>query len=479
MRRAIAITIALLAGGCGATAARHPDAGGSTLRSTWVDPQGDGSLQVGAGEPFTDRDELGSERTVGPELARFVHLTDAHVRDEESPARAAFLDRLGMPFTSVFRPQEALTVHVLAAAVRSADAARPDAVIEGGDLDDNDQLDELTWATTVLRGGRIRPDSGAPGYQGVQGGGEPDPFFYRPDVDAPRHSGLLAQAQRPVTSPGLTAPWYPITGNHDVLVDGEIAPTRRTRAVAVGDRRLVEPRRGLRVTRTEVQAPRAVDALLAHGLPGRTVRVTPDPARRELSAAEAVRRLRDASGAPGSGSRLDYAFDVGARVRAIVLDIARRDAGSGGLVTAAQTSFLRSALRSAGDRWVLVFTHQALPSAAGSASAMRLLDRDPHVLALVSGHTHRNRIEPRRTAAGGYWLISTASLADFPQQERMLSVHATSGGGAVIETWMLDTAPDPLADTARELAFLDAQGGRALGFAGRRLDRNVRLWRDP
>jgi hypothetical protein len=198
-----------------------------------------------------------------------------------------------------------------------------------------------------------------------------------------------------------------------------------------------------------------------------------------LSAAEALRRLRDASDAPGSGPRLDYVFDIGARVRAVVLDIARRDAGSGGLVTAAQTTFLRSALHGAGDRWVLVFTHQALPSAAGSASAMRLLDRDTRVLALVSGHTHRNRIEPRRTAAGGHWLISTGSLADFPQQERVLSVRATRGGGAVIETWMLDTAPDPLADTARELAFLDAQGGRVLGDVGRRRDRNVRLWRDP
>jgi hypothetical protein len=479
MRRAFAIALALLAGGCGGTAARHPDPGGSTLRSTWIDPQGDGSLQVGAGEPLRDRDELGSVQPVGPELARFVHLTDAHVRDEESPARAAFLDRLGAPFTSTFRPQEALTVQVLAAAVRAADAAHPDAVVEGGDLADNDQLDELTWATTVLNGGLVRPDSGASGYEGVQAAGEPDPFFYRPDVDAPRHPGLLARAQQPLTSPGLTAPWYPVTGNHDVLVEGEIAPTPRTRAIAVGDRRLIEPRAGLHVTRAEARAPRAVDALLAHGLPGRTVRVAPDPARRELPAAEAVRRLRAASGAPRSGPALDYAFDIGARVRAIVLDIARRDAGSGGLVTAAQTDFLRSALRAAGDRWVLVFTHQALPSAAGSASAMHLLDRDAHVLALVSSHTHRNRIQPRRTAAGGYWLISTASLADFPQQERVLSVHATHDGGAVIETWMLDTAPDPQADTARELAFLDAQGGRVLGDAGNRQDRNVRLWRDP
>jgi hypothetical protein len=101
------------------------------------------------------------------------------------------------------------------------------------------------------------------------------------------------------------------------------------------------------------------------------------------------------------------------------------------------------------------------------------------VLAAIAGHTHRNRIVARRTARGGLWLLTTAALADFPQQARMLRVRETAGGGAVLETWMLDTAPDPLADTARGLAYLDAQGGRPDGNAGRRIDRNVRLFIPP
>jgi hypothetical protein len=72
--------------------------------------------------------------------------------------------------------------------------------------------------------------------------------------------------------------------------------------------------------------------------------------------------------------------------------------------------------------------------------------------------------------------VQTAALADYPQQARVLRVRQTSGGGTVLETWMLETAPDPLADTARELAYLDAQGGRPQGFAGRPGDRNARLY---
>ena len=100
------------------------------------------------------------------------------------------------------------------------------------------------------------------------------------------------------------------------------------------------------------------------------------------------------------------------------------------------------------------------------------------MIAALSGHTHRNLIEPRVTAAGGYWLISTASLIDYPQQARALRVLADAGGGVAIQTWMLDHAfPGDLGTISRQLAYLDAQGGRPKGFAGGRLDRNVTLYR--
>jgi hypothetical protein len=94
---------------------------------------------------------------------------------------------------------------------------------------------------------------------------------------------------------------------------------------------------------------------------------------------------------------------------------------------------------------------------------------------VVAGNSHRNRIRPRVTPGGGYWQISTSSLADHPQQARALRVRRTADGYA-LETWMLDHDGGGLAGAARELAFLDAQGGRPQGFAGSRADRNARLF---
>ena len=126
---------------------------------------------------------------------------------------------------------------------------------------------------------------------------------------------------------------------------------------------------------------------------------------------------------------------------------------------------------------MVVFFHQPLESSAGAAPVLTLLDRHPRMLAAIAGHTHRNSIVPRRTEAGGYWLITTASLIDYPQQARAFRLVATGRGGVALETWMVDHGDRLDAGAARQLAFLDAQGGRPRHDAGGRLDRNVRLYR--
>ena len=471
--------------GCGGSLRTRALGDGSTLRSTWTDPVGDGRLRVGPGEPLLDRAELGAPARPIAGLATIAHVTDAHVLDASSPARVSFLNRLGAPFQSTFRPHETLTAQVLAGACRAASALRPGLVIQGGDLIDNAQSNELVTAQATLRGGRVHPGSGDGRYFGVQSASDTDPFYYRPDVDAPRHPGLLSAAGRPFRSAGLAVPVHPVFGDHDALVAGEIVPTALTRSLAVGDRALWDLPSGLTLppgagagalaSPDGPPDPGLVDELLTRALAGPTVSVTPDPARRELAFPEVLSRLGTP---PTSGNRLDYGVDVGSEVRLIVLDLVRRAGGSGGLVAGDQPAWLERELAQSGHRWVIVVSHQPLLGSAGGATLMGLLDRHPRVLAALSGHTHRNQIEPRVTPAGGYWLISTASLIDYPQQARALRLVATAGGGVAIQTWMLDhTFPGRLGNISRELSYLDAQGGRPEGFTGGRRDRNVTLYR--
>jgi hypothetical protein len=154
-----------------------------------------------------------------------------------------------------------------------------------------------------------------------------------------------------------------------------------------------------------------------------------------------------------------------------MLDTVRREGGSRGRLSPAQAGWLRAELARAGDRYVVVFSHNPLDATDGGEAALAALRASGHVVAAIAGNTHRNSIR----TSHGIWLVGTSSLADFPQQARMFQLRE-AGGGVVLETWMVDHDGRGLAGVSRELAYLDAQGGRPQGFGGGARDRNARLY---
>jgi len=178
-------------------------------------------------------------------IACMVHMTDLHIGDVQSPARFEFFNRefrdprfAGLIPTQ--RPQEALTAHALDALVRTLNGgltgpitgAAPELVLTGGDAIDNGQRNEVLTLLRLLDGGRVEPNSGAPGYEGVQSVDWPDDIFWVPDgrpetpdvfvhdYGYPVLPGLLQRALLPFEAPGLRLPWLGCHGNHDSLCQG-------------------------------------------------------------------------------------------------------------------------------------------------------------------------------------------------------------------------------------------------------------------
>ena len=189
----------------------------------------------GPGEPHT------SAIRVGEPVACFVHLTDLHVTDAQSPARFEFVnamagDRRYRELLTMQRPQEMLNTHAIAAMVRAINnlgagpltGLAPSLVVMTGDAIDNTQHNELANFFALLDGGTVRPDSGAPGYEGVQLASWPSTLYWQPDgpedgddfqreLGFPRRPGILAEAVGAFESPGLAIPWLRCYGNHEQL----------------------------------------------------------------------------------------------------------------------------------------------------------------------------------------------------------------------------------------------------------------------
>jgi len=176
-------------------------------------------------------------------LATFVQITDVHIIDAASPARASFLAAYlaeEPALADTFRPYEAFSCQVMDRMVNKINNVKRgphlkekiSMVINTGDNSDGKQKNELQNYINLLDGKKVVPNPATPGkYVGVQ---DDVPtvsyeFFYHPNCPPsgvnkdnfkleygyPEYPNILDEAAKPFKATGLNIPWYTCNGNHD------------------------------------------------------------------------------------------------------------------------------------------------------------------------------------------------------------------------------------------------------------------------
>jgi metallophosphoesterase (TIGR03767 family) len=447
-----------------------------------------------AGEPHAVRTELatGDLTPTGEALACIAHITDLHVIDAQSPARFEFMNREAndprfRELLTMQRPHELLNSHAIAAMVRAINrlAAGPltgsdlHLVAMTGDAVDNTQRNELTNFLSLLDGGLVRPDSGAPGYDGVQRQDWPDEIYWKPEGDLdgdefqsalgfPQHPGLLDQAMNEFTVEGLRFPWVACYGNHEELCQGVGIVTPALAQAMVGARKPIGLPPGL-------DRDHVVDTFVARPerfMSGESLVVPADPERRPISRAGFVAAIAS----HGGGNKSYFVRDVGA-VRYVVLDTVCDEGGAEGSIDVAQLRWLEERLAEAHDRYVVILSHHGYDTLSNPRGERRagellsLLRRFSNVVLWLNGHIHANRITPR----GSFWEVTTSSLVDWPCQGRVVELYRTAGDRLAIGCTMLDHDGEGLAGLHRELAGNVPLNGFDSWRPGTPADRNVVL----
>ncbi|MCA9774627.1 MAG: hypothetical protein KC466_19565, partial [Myxococcales bacterium] len=241
---------ALIAGGCGSGGGHgavdpNPGITPTTLTRRWIGVDdamtGRRVVETAPGEAHEVRSLAGvpdPADTGARSLAYWWVWSDAHMIDEELPARTGFFDSrtlLGGLFDAGFRPQEDLSLQLLNATILTAnevmrDYGRPfDLSLGLGDCSDNGSGIEVEWLLDVFDGrtspgapaGYVRPDTGdldvVDGFnRGRRNFGTQEAFdpFDRPGMPNSNADfpvvGLRDPRGRPI-------PWFSAGGNHDAL----------------------------------------------------------------------------------------------------------------------------------------------------------------------------------------------------------------------------------------------------------------------
>lgn len=436
--------------------------------------RGFGDLATGAGQPYVARViDNGVAPAPGPaakRILRFVHLSDLQIADDESPARLALFDSPDLT-SGAARPEDPQLCRMTNAAVRTINALHAKDPIAftllGGDNADSAQQNELDWVLGMLSGAsEVECDSG-----------DDDDITPGPDNDG----------KDPFVAAGLAMPWKWVTGNHDVLVQGNFAIVDALRQNAIGNN-------SASGTRDYKQ-----NGVVASG-----DFVVEDARRALLSRQDLMTRVagdKDGHGIGGgetTSGRATYSFDAdGTPFRFIVVDTAHEAGGAEGVIRQSEVDRVIKPLldkaKADGKLVILASHHSATnltpdggtfgskePDALTEGQWATLIGQYDNVLFSMVGHSHRNRVRAVSPAAGhAWWEVMTAAIADFPHQFRVVEIFDQDNGYMMMRATNYDFGieGDPIAAEGRRRGTVDLTSGwEQADGTGQAVDRNVELW---
>ena len=426
-------------------------------------------------------------------LLTFIHISDFHICDAQSPARVELMDRFAdphnptsamVPFVGAYRAQEILTTQTLESVIRTINSikrgvhsTRPvDFVVATGDVTDNAQANELDWYLTLMEGGRVQPDSGNTDvWEGVA---QKDPSHYdrsywnpegTPDGcedDFPRSlygfpvvEGLTDAVRKPFLATGLVHKWFATHGNHDALLQGTVPPNAELSEIAVSDKRLIALAPDTDLAQTFGGWSMVGPARYASPKGGTFREQNADPLRRFNQPSDWAKLHLECSdkGHDGHGLTQENA-DAGTKYWyrehedfcLISMDTVNIHGGWQGSINESQFNWLKNLFNQFTDKKVILFSHHPLHSLFNDyapAGAERQVGREEieeellahkQIIAWFAGHDHDNRVRYIGTeGVNGFWHILTSSLIDWPQQGRIVEI-LRDGQDLVIATSVID-----------------------------------------
>ena len=426
-------------------------------------------------------------------LLTFIHISDFHLCDAQSPARVELMDRFAdphhpmsemVPFVGAYRAQEILTPQTLEAMIRTVNSIKHgfhsekpvDFVLATGDVTDNAQANELDWYFTLMEGGRVHPDSGDRDHWEGVAQRDPEKYdrsYWNPEGtppgcedDFPRSlygfpvvRGLTHAVRQPFNATGLLHKWFATHGNHDALLQGTVPPNAELVGIATGDKRLIALAPDLDLGQAFGGWNMVGPAHYASPQGG-TFRDQNSDERRRFNEPSDWAKLHLQcldKGHDGHGltqinadEGTKYWFrDIG-DFRLISLDTVNINGGWQGSLDYTQFIWLKTLLSESVLKKCILFSHHPLqtlfndyaPEGADRRVAREEIEEEllQHscIIAWFAGHDHDNRVRYVGTeGVNGFWHLLTSSLIDWPQQGRVVEI-LQDGDDLLIATSVFD-----------------------------------------